>query len=257
MKNKNTNRIDQLIINLLTEFSKIPNFELTKTDSDANRMFNVVVNKFSDIHDFKTLYKRYYIPASNRAIVDTRNELKTSFYRKVLNITDNQLKENYFDTIRLGYVGLFHKVENYVKDILAEANLIFNDGKTGIDSIEKFFEKNYQFKFNNWNSDLTLNKINWISNCVKHYDGYPKKEPKFQCLSNLPENEKIKIDHETFFKDMEYVSDSYYQFKLTQIFTMAVFKMWTDDQIVDVNVLTDEQRAKYLDLENIVTQMMI
>ena len=257
MKNKAKNRIDELITRLSNEFSKIPNFELTQTDSDANRMFNIVINKFSDIQDFKTLYKRYYIPASNRAIADTRNELKTSFYRKALNLTDNQLKENYYDTIRLGYVGLFHKVENYVKDILLEANLLFNEGKTGRDSIETFFDKNYNFKFNNWYADITLNKINWICNCVKHYDGYPKKEPKYQYLSHLPETEKIKIDHDSFFKDIEYVADSYYQFKLAQIFTLAVFKMATDDKIEDEDIMTDELRAKYLDLEDKVKKLMI
>ena len=116
-----------MIANLANEFSKIPNFDLTQTDADANRLFNFIITRFSDIQDYKTLYQRYFIPSTNKALVDTKKELKTSFYKKILNISDSQLKENYHDTIRLGYVGLFHKVENYVKDLLKEANLLFND----------------------------------------------------------------------------------------------------------------------------------
>ena len=40
MKSKQ-NKIDQLILRLADEFSKIPNFELTQTDSGANRLFKL------------------------------------------------------------------------------------------------------------------------------------------------------------------------------------------------------------------------
>lgn len=255
MKKGKQNKIDLLIVNLANEFSKIPNFDLTQTDADANRLFNFIITRFSDIQDYKTLYQRYYIPSTNKALVDTKKELKTSFYKKLLNISESQLKENYYDTIRLGYVGLFHKVENYVKDLLKEANLLFNDGKQGNDSIEKFFEKNYDFKFNNWYSDIWLHKINWICNCVKHYDGYPKKEPKYKYLEYLPEDEKIRINHDEFYKDIDYVANTFYQFKLSQIFSLAVFKMSKDD--MNPEIMNDELTAKYNDLEDKIKKLMI
>lgn len=254
--NKNVkNRIDLIIQNLSVEFSNIPNFELTQTDSDANRVFNFVVNRFSDIHDFKTLYKVYYIPATNRSIVDSKREIQSSQYRKVLNVTDSQLKENYYDVIRLGYVGLFHKVENYTKELLSQANLLFNEGKTSNESIESFFEKRYKFKFNEWYSDPTLRKINWICNCVKHYDGYPKKEPKYPYLSHLPDDERIRISHHDFFKDVDYVADKYFHFKLTQVFSLSIFKI-ASDEMNDGNMSEDIQ-ASYLNLESKIKQLMI
>lgn len=256
MKNQNKNRIDQLIVSLSEELSRIPNFELTRTDPDANRMFNLIVTKFADIQDFKTLYKRYYIPATNRAIIDTRKELKTSIYVKVLSVTDTQLKENYYDTIRLGYVGLFHKIENYIKDLLKEVNQLFKELWNDTETIEKFYEKNYKYNFLNWYSDTEVNKINWICNCVKHYDGYPKKEPKFQNLRYLPEDEKIKIEQEDFFKDIDYVIDTFYRLKLSQIFALAVFKMATNDKVENENLMTDELRDKYQTLENKIKEIM-
>ena len=255
MKKPRKNSLDQLINNLAVEFSKIPNFDLTQTDEDGNRLFNFVVTKFSEIQDFRILYQRYFIPSTNKAIVDAKKEIRSSFYKNLLNVTESQLKENHFDTIRLGYVGLFHKIENFTKDLLKEANLVFNNGKTGKDSIEKFFEKEYNFKFNNWHSNVWVHKINWISNCVKHYDGYPKKEPKYKYLEHLPENEKIRIEHNEFYKDIEYVANTYYQFKLSQVFSLAVFKMSKDEMNEDI--MPEELKEKYAELEQKIKQIMI
>ena len=255
MKKARKNSLDQLINNLTVEFSKIPNFDLTQTDKDSNRLFNFIIAKFSEIQDFKTLYQRYFIPSTNKAIVDAKKELRTSFYKKILNVTDAQLKENYYDTIRLGYVGLFHKTENFTKDLLTEANLLFNNGRTGEESIEKFYKKEYDFKFNNWYSDICIHKINWISNCVKHYDGYPIKEPKYKYLEHLPESEKIKIEHKEFYKDIEYVANTFYQFKLSQILSLAVFKMSSDE--INKDSLTKELKEKYSELEEKIKLIMI
>ncbi len=254
MKKGKQNKIDQLIAHLASEFSKIPNFDLTQTDAHANRLFNFIITRFFEIQDYKTLYQRYFIPSTNKAIVDTKKELKNSFYKNIININESQLKENYYDTIRLGYVGLFHKVENYVKDLLKEVNFLFNDDKQGNDSIEKFFEKNYDFKFINWQSDVWLHKINWICNCVKHYDGYPKKKPKYKYLGYLPEEEKIRINHEEFFKDIDYVANTFYQFKLSQILSFAVFKISKDEMNTDT--MTNELRARCIDLEEQIKILM-
>lgn len=254
MKSQRSNRFDILVNNLSNEFSKIPNFELTQTDSDAKRLFNFVIAKFSEIQDYKTLYQRYFIPSANKAIVDARNEIKTSYYKKVINISDLQLKENYYDTIRLGYVGLFHKMENFIKDLLFEANLIYNEGRCCEDSIEKFYERRYKFKFNDWYSDIWTNKINWICNCVKHYDGYPKKEPKYKYLSHLSEEEKIRINHDEFFKDIDYIANKFFLFKLTQILSLSLFKMLIDTDKEEL--IVENFQEKFDALEQQVKQLM-
>jgi len=247
MKKTKTNSIDNLIDKLASEFSKIPNFDLTQIDEDGNRLFNFIITKFSEIHDFKILHRRYFIPMTNKAIVDAKNALKTSFYRNIINVGESQLKENYYETIRLGYVGLFHKVENFVKGLLFEANLIYNDGKSGADSIEKYFEKKYKFKFTNWHSDKIAHKINWICNSVKHYDGYPKKEDEFEYSNRFPDNEKIKIDHDEFYQDIEYISNSFFQIKLSQILSFSSYKMVMDDSKENIS---DTDKAMLADIES-------
>lgn len=254
MKKAKFNRIDTIINSLLNEFSNIPNFDLTRTDEDANRLFNLVISKFSEIQDYKTLYQKYFIPSTNKAIVDTKKEIKTSIYKKLLNVSETQLKENYHDTIRLGYVGLFHKIENYNRDLLTEANLIFSEGKTEEFSIEKYFKLNHDFIFNNWYSDKVLHKINWICNCVKHYDGYPKKIPKYEDLSNLSENVKIKIDHHEFYSDIDYITDNYYQFKLSQVFMLGSYKNVVEN--INHDFITDDLKKKFDELEIRAKQQM-
>ncbi len=246
-KNK-VNSIDHLIEKLTIEFAKIPNFQLTQSDPDANRLFNFVLNKFSEIQDFKTLYKRYFIPSINKSIVDTKNEIKHSVFRSLINLPENQLKGNYYDTIRLGYVGLFHKIENFVKDLISETNLLFNNNLLGEDSISQFYQVKYNFKFDNWYSDTCITKINWISNCTKHYDGYPKKIPKYKYLSYIPENVRININHDEFIGDIEYVANTFYYYKLSQILTLGIFKMASDE--LNNDDCSDEVKEKLSILES-------
>ena len=67
MKKQKFNKIDQLITNMSIEFSKIPNFDLTQTDVDANRLFNLIIAKTSDLQDSKTIYQQCFIPATKKA----------------------------------------------------------------------------------------------------------------------------------------------------------------------------------------------
>ncbi len=245
-KKQGANKLDTLIENLSKEFSKIPNFELTQTDSNANRVFNLVLRKFTEIHDFKTLFISYYIPSSNKAIVEAKREISNSSYRNLINISNEQLKENLYDTIRLGYVGLFHKIENFVNDILKETNRLYNkleENENNI-SIEDFFKKNYNFKFNDWKRDRRIEKINWISNCVKHYDGFPLKEPKFEYFESFPENERLKISIEDFKEDIDYVINTFFKLKLAQIMSFGLFKI-TKTSIDSENM--NEEMKKTLD----------
>lgn len=244
MKKPKKNSIDILIEKLASEFSKIPNFNLTQEDADGNRLFNFVITKYSEINDFKTLYRRYFIPKTNEAVVDAKNAIKKSFYRKIIKVTESQLKENYYETIRLGYVGLFHKIENFVKGLLAECNEIYNNGETGSESIEMYFKKKFEFKFTDWYASYITHKINWICNCVKHNDGYPNKEKDFKYLNHLPENEKIQIGHDEFYSDIDLIADSFFQFKLTQILTLSLYKMMMDEHGDNLDQFDNDKLAE-------------
>src|SRR4051812_3200118 len=112
-KNKKPiNRFDRLTDQLIESFSKIKNIDLLTTDKTGNQLFNIVAYRISDISSYKDLVVHHFVPAVNKAIVESETQIRNSRYKSVFNITRSQLKETLHDTIRLSYVGLFHKLES-------------------------------------------------------------------------------------------------------------------------------------------------
>ncbi len=203
---KKNNPIDILFENLSKQFSQISNFSLTQNDPLGNKMFNFVVKYISEINSFKNLFIQYYLPASLRASQDFQKNLKSSKYKHLINITNQELKENYYETIRLGYVGAYHKYESYLKDLLRILNEFFKE----IDFENNFLDLNSYLKklidkdlLKTINSFKISEKINWISNCVKHYDGFPIKEPVPDYLENFDRSKKIEIESAEFKADID------------------------------------------------------
>lgn len=200
------NPIDNLIEKLTLEFSQISNFSLTQEDPLGKKMFNFVVKHISEINSFKNLFIQYYLPASLRASQDFQRNLKSSKYKHLINISNKELKENYYETIRLGYVGAYHKYESYLKDLLRVLNDFFKE----IDFDNNFLELNTYLKklidkdlLKTINSFKISEKINWISNCVKHYDGLPIKEPIPNYLKYFDSSKKIEIESAEFREDLD------------------------------------------------------
>ncbi|NRT15827.1 hypothetical protein HNP99_002187 [Flavobacterium sp. 28A] len=203
---KKQNSIDLLVETLSTEFSKIKNFELTQEDPLGNKIFTFIVKHSSELNSFKNLFVHYYLPASIKSSQDFTRELKFSKYKHLINIDNEELKENYFETIRLGYVGAFHKYESYIKNITVLMNEFFSnlfENEKYLD-IETYLKTNFQIELKKTITKFhTTEKINWISNCVKHYDGYPIKEPILKCFLHNDKNKKIQIEAKEFREDLE------------------------------------------------------
>lgn len=122
---KKQNPIDQLVENLLKQFSQIENFDLTQNDPLGNKMFNFVIKNVSELNAFKNLFIQYYLPASIKSSQDFQRDLKFSKYKNLIQVTPKDLKENYYETVRLGYVGAYHKYESYLKELIIIMNIFF------------------------------------------------------------------------------------------------------------------------------------
>jgi hypothetical protein len=225
MKKQKRNSIDLLIENLSQQFSNIPNFHLVNTDQDANELFNFIVRRFGELNDFQTLYLRYYIPASSKSILDIYNELRKSVYRNVINVTKDDLRENYFETIRLGYVGLFHKAESFRKELIVQSNKHFNNHEESTSTIQKYILDKFSFNIEkDWKiEDIYIEKVNWICNCIKHRDGYPLLNTNCIFAYKFPKTEKIRIEKEEFKEDIEQIRDFYLQ-QTREIFLYGMYK---------------------------------
>lgn len=241
---KKNNPIDILVENLIQQFSQINNFSLTQDDPLGSKMFNFVVRYISELNSFKNLFIQYYLPASLRASQDFQRHLKSSKYKHLINITSNELKENYYETIRLGYVGAYHKYESYLKDLLRILNEFFKE----LDFDNTFLELNSYLKkiidkdlLKTINSFKISEKINWISNCVKHYDGFPIKEPIPDYLQYFDSSKKIEIESSEFRKDLDDLA-AQCQLILSILFMVGFHQVFSQEFVLIKNQLKEENQ---------------
>lgn len=239
-KKNQQNFYDHFIEDLAHRFSQIPNFNLTQEDELGKKQFNFISRRFTEVHSIKTLFLNYYIPASTKAVSDDLNQINKSKYKHLLVISREELKENYYETVRLGYVAVFHKIESFVNECIEMAEEVaFDPDIKSSTPLLKYAEKQLDFKIKNWRMFPTIERINWVCNCVKHYDGYPVKTPKPLAYRHLAEDSKIKLSKDDFKRDVDGL-DEIYQSYLQLIYTLAMYKMFKEGSTADEIVGTKE-----------------
>jgi hypothetical protein len=244
---KYQNKYDLLIEKLVDQFSNIKNFNLLQDDTKGGQVFKFFIKRIADINSFKYLITHYYLPAASKSVADDLIELNKSKYRHLIKISSEELKENYYETIRLAYIAMFHKFENYLDDLIDNAEFLISDVSQSEVSLSKYVELNFHYKLLDWKNSPIINRINWISNCNKHYNGYPLKTPKHQDFLNNPENEKLKLTKEDFVRDIDALILRY-TFSLQLIFTLAVHKMTFEESNIERdNFIDDELNQKLID----------
>lgn len=224
-KNKKVNRFDQLTENLTKEFLKIPNFNLVSENELANKVFNMTSFRMMEIISYKELVCNNFIPAVNRSIFQSKTEVRNSSYKSLIDIDSFDFQETLYDTVRLAYVGLFHKLENYVNEVETITSLIFKKELFQTDvTISEWAKERFQFNLKDWKQFYITSKINWICNCVKHKDGYPTKEPKPIGFQTIDESLRIEIKVDEFKRDCDSLIELYPQY-LILMRLIAMHKM--------------------------------
>jgi len=201
------NSFDVLVENMTANFSKIENFDLVRTDEKAKKLFNMTVFRAAELSSYRNLIYHHFIPATNKAIVESKQTVLTSRYRLLIDIKMMDFQETLYDTIRLYYVGLFHKIENFVTEIGTMADMVFFDPNH--EPIFTWIKKNFDFDFKDWQRFPIFFRINWICNCVKHKDGYPVKLPKPAEFAQLDPSVRIRISAQDFKNDCDRVIEFY------------------------------------------------
>jgi len=70
--------------------------------------------------------------------------------------------------------------------------------------IESYLKKNFEIELRRTITKFYASeKINWIANCVKHYEGYPIKEPISKWFTHHDKNIKIQIEAKEFREDLD------------------------------------------------------
>lgn len=232
MKRKPINKFDTLVDQLTQEFIKIPNFDLTQTDEVGNKVFNIVTFRLAEVTSYKELVCNHFIPATNKAIYDSKIDFQKSKYKVLLKTDQLDFQETLFDTVRLAYVGLFHKLENFINDVISLPELIMGDLYETEGTVAKWAKDKFNFDIKDWQQFCITHKINWICNCVKHKDGYPVKLPKPIAFQHADENQRIKIKPEDFKRDCDLLI-KFYPVYIQAILMFAQHKLMTEKPLIE------------------------
>lgn len=257
MKKRKVNLFDIIIESLADSFSKVKGFSTFQDSEEGKRSFDFIVKSISDLEDFQSLFLNYFIPATNKAIHNSWSQMNNSKYKNLLNITRDDLKENLYETIRMGYVILFHKYESYLKSLVNHVDMVMKEvyDEYGLLPLNDYCKKEFQIDiFKSHNLFPSVNRINYVSNCVKHYDGYPHKKPIHPYFTFSNKNEKIKLDKENLKHDINMLK-LHCQNLLSQL-TMMGFKQFLDmdyEEIKDnfIQKINDQNlKLKYQEIMN-------
>jgi len=124
---KKINLIDSLVENLSAEFAKIPNLGLALQDERAKKILTIYSLRVAEVVSFRDLVFQHFVPATNKAISESKKQYQDSKYKNLLMKGDLDFEEPLFNIIGLAYVGLFHKLENYINEVITVPDIIFGD----------------------------------------------------------------------------------------------------------------------------------
>lgn len=171
MKQNRVSPFDQAIVNLITEFSKIPDYENIIRDDDLKRLHTFVAVGIMGIHDAANMVIGSFIPAANKVVVNTRTQIQHSLFKEVFSGLAYDPSVIQHETIRLGYVFVFHKFEVFVTQLMEVMDGLMIEVDI---PLKKYTKSKFDFNPTEWFRNSAVHLVNFISNCTKHQDGLCK-----------------------------------------------------------------------------------
>ena len=174
-KKKPKNNLDSVLDSIVLELIKADKAHKILSSPKGMRLIEVTSRSMIEIIWVKEAFTKEYIPRATKAYINSRNEWKSSRYRTKFKFEDSFFKEAIYETVRLGYIALFHKYESFIVSSVRETELYFSDTwRSGI-GLDEFAKNEFGNRiFMNWKISKFIERLNWISNCCKHYNGFPK-----------------------------------------------------------------------------------
>ncbi|WP_413668875.1 hypothetical protein ACEN9X_02340 [Mucilaginibacter sp. Mucisp86] len=168
MKNKKPNKLDQFILTLASEFAKIPDYEKKMQDADLKKIHTFVSVGILSIHDAANLVINSFIPAANKSVFETKTMIQHSMFKNIFDELDYDPNTTQQETIRLGYVFVFHKFEVFVNQLMEIMDETAGEAPF---CLKKYCKSKFGFNANDWFRNSAVHLVNFISNCTKHQDG--------------------------------------------------------------------------------------
>lgn len=203
-KKKNIDNMLDLIISETIKADEKSNF---LSNPKAVDLFQSIITNRFEIQQMISLFSSEFLPRTAKLTHQTKQQWRKSRYRKHFAITEEQLKSNFYETVRLGYISIFHKYEGYVAQILPKFQEHFSESCGDGTTLIKFAKDEFNLNLNkHWHITSQLKRINWIVNTCKHNNGYPN--PKYPLeYKEFSKGQKLKLSKSDFVKDAKYIEE--------------------------------------------------
>lgn len=209
------------------------------------RLHQYMITGLLEVKWLKDAFILEYLPRANKLYVASVKEWRDSSYKRHVNISDDMLRETIYETIRLGYIGLFHKYESFINGLVEEVDLYFSNLWSTDLSLEKYIKQEFDISIsNNWKLSKTLNRINWICNSCKHYNGKPK-QPKHPDFIDVPNDKKMTFKKQEYKKDCETI-EKYCELMIKFVNTLAGYRLVNEKDSKDSFVIEPTSEMKEL-----------
>lgn len=204
--------------NLILKFLVDNDFDKTILEQikDENKMLLSLVKAVSWSKQFELiqgLYMDKFIPSAEQLDEQVAADILLIAKQYGVEINNDSYAVN--ETIRFGYLALYHKLENFIKEFLKFILPIFE-----ID--EKLFLNNFKNKFNYDFKKPTngiIYKFSWIADCTKHQNAIAseRNNPPIEFI-NYPIGKQISISKHIFLSDSELLRKTFKQLCLQAVF---------------------------------------
>ena len=117
----------------------------------AINLYTALVRKLAELRELRNLIVRDFLPAVIKSIAESNTELFKSKYKSIIlaNTPSEGMKENYNETIRLGYIALYHKFENFNAILIKEVDNHFEEAYEKKESFKAFAKRELLSKASN------------------------------------------------------------------------------------------------------------
>ncbi len=208
--------------NAIIEFLGDNGFDSAKLEliKDENKMLLSLVRAISWSRQFEFIQGLYFdtfIPAAEK--LDEEVETDISQLGKEYEVEINYDSHVINETIRFGYLALYHKLENCRKELLKIILPIFEIDEN-LFLIE--FKNKFGYDFNKPSSGIVY-KFSWIANCTKHQNAIASERdnPPIE-FRNYPIGKQLSISKSTFISDSVLLRETFKELCLQAVFVCVM-----------------------------------
>jgi len=176
----------------------LPGYQILKKDPF---MLSLLFKAFfwrSQLIIIKGLYIEKFIPAAETLDEEVQKEVNQSDNYGL--ILDFQEVSSVYETIRFGYLAMYHKYESFYREYFP---LLAKYFKKDVKEIRKLFKEKLDFNVEKPEKGI-IYKFCWISDCFKHQNSIAsdRNDPPSRFI-DYPKNTKIFIDPIEFKNDCD------------------------------------------------------